>query len=232
VAVSIFNLERHYDWVALVAASGPTGRCWAEEYWQVSGRILSLIESAVDHLREQRPGQGWELLQQACAQREALQETNPSGFLVFGRFIYAGLAYYDYCVEEYQRAEKHIEKAGDCIRLAVEAEGGLLPFAVVCLDMPLKLAHIARSQYRWREMREHIAVARAMAEDDLPLFTDGTGERIYHSTVEGHLKALLDPSEGHGLSLQYLTDHGLRGQFVDALVGRLYAIPGLLIPYP
>jgi len=227
-----FNLERHYNWVALVAASGPNCRCWAQVYWRESDRILPVLQSAANHLREQRLDQGCALLEQACAQWDALQETNRSGFLVLGRFVYAGLAYYHYCVEELDRAEECIGKAADSVRLAIEADRGLLPFAVVCVDMPLKLAHIARAQSHWKEMREHIAVARAMAEDKLPLCIDGTGERIYHSTIGRHLRALLDPGEEHSVALRYLTDRDFRGQVVDGLVARLYAIPGFIIPYP
>lgn len=227
-----FNLERHYNWPALVASSGPAYRCWAEAYWQESDKILPLLQSGADHLREQRLDQGYRLLKQACAQWDALQETNRSGFIVLGRFIYAGLAYYHYCLEEYDRAKEFIGKSADSVRLAVETDRGLLPFAVACLDMPLKLAQIARSQSHWKEMREHIAVARAMAEDELPLCVDGTGEPVFHSTIERHIRALLDPDEEHSVALQYLTDLDFRGQVVDALVARLYAIPGFLIPYP
>lgn len=227
-----FDLERHYNWAALVAAAGPTYRCWAEAYWQESDKVLPLVQSAVSHLRKQRLDQGHELLEQAGAQRDALRETNPSGHLVLGRFVYAGLAYYHYCVEEHDQAEELIERSGDCIELAVGADRGLLPFAVICLDIPLKFAHIARARNRWREMREHIAVARAMADDELPLCMDGTGQPIYHSTIGRHLGALGDLGPEHGLALQYLTDRELRGQALDSLVARLYALPGFLIPYP
>jgi hypothetical protein len=227
-----FQLDRDYHWDALVAASGPACRDWAEAYWRESRKILPLVQSGVTRLREQRIDQGRELLEQARAQRDTLQETNRSVFLVLGRFLHAGFAYYHYCVEEYDRAEELIEKSSDCVRAAVEADSGLLPFAFVLLDMPLKLAQIARARHRWKEMREHVAVARALVEDELPLCRDGGGERIYHATIGERLRAFLGPEDGHGLALRYLTDRDTRTQILDQLVARLYALPGFLIPYP
>lgn len=227
-----FSFERDYDWAALVEAGDPAGREWVGRYRKESPEIQPLIQEGVALLREQQIERGGALLRKAFARWRPLRRTDPSLFFVLGRFYYAGLAYERYTREDFTGAERAIRRVERSIRRALELEPILLPFAVLCVDVPLKQAQIARARCRWDDMREWVRQVGEILFDREPLCVLADGRAIDHTTLAGSLEASPRVRGEHGAALRYLTDRDLRRGIFEKLIARLYLLPGFVLPDP
>ena len=230
-----FNFEKDYDWTALVAGigggMGGGAEAWLAEYSRVGGEIFDDIRWGLAQLRRREMEEGLARLDRARSRWEPLRDSSPAIYHVLGRYYHGALAYWHYCVDDFPRADESLRQALDAVRLAVEAEPFLLPFAAVSMDIPLKQAQIARALRRWREMRERLAAIRDTVQDRAPLFTLSDGTPIYHHTLAASLHPESLRSEA-GKGLAYLTDEPLRLEIFDQWVEVLYDLPDWVIPYP
>jgi hypothetical protein len=182
-------------------------------------------------MRRRQLDPGIELLDRARDRWLPLIATSPGIYHVIGRYYYGALAYYEYCVEDFEGADRTLNKTLEAIRKSVEAEPCLLPFSAVAMDVPLKQAQIARAQGLWSEMRDRLRMTKEIVLDQRPMFVLSDGTPIYHHTLAA---PFLDSPSGNGTgeTVRYLTDEALRLQVFEQWVEILYALPDFLIPYP
>jgi hypothetical protein len=225
-----FDFEKDYNWAGLIASLRPNGQPWLDLYAR-QGEALGWIRESLVLMRRRELAPGLDLLERARARWEPLLATSPGVFHVLGRFYHGALAYYEYCVEHFERADQVLGDALVSIQQAVEAEPCLLPFAAVSLDVPLKQAQIARARCRWGEMRDRLEEVREIVMDRRPMLVLGDGNPIYHRTLAAPFLAG-PPGDGTREALRYLTDESLRLRSFEQSVEILYSLPHLLIPYP
>jgi hypothetical protein len=229
---SDFDFEKHYDWAAMIAASGAEGRSWLDSYQRSQGKLGFWVLESLGRLRDRRIEEALELLQRARAQWIPLRATNPSVFHVLGRFYYGSIAYYFYCIEDFARAEQRMRRARWSIAQAASAAPFLLPFTPLCMDIPLKCVQIARARHRWSEMKEKVAEVRETAADRRALCTLRDGTAVYHSSVGNYLRSLPSLDESHDNAVRYLQDPEFRCEAIERHLRRLYLLPGFMISYP
>lgn len=232
MSASGFDFETGYNWGAMIAASGAQGRSWLESYQRDQGSITLWVRESLGRLRDRRIDEGWKLLQCARAQWIPLRATNPAVFHALGRFYHGGIAYYFYCVEDFARAERWMRRAQWSIAQAISTAPFLLPFAALCMDVPLKLVQIARARHRWSEMKEKVAEVREITDDRRPLCALRDGTLVYHSSVGEYLCTLSGLDESHGDAVRYLQDPEFRREVVDRILRGLYLLPGFVLSYP
>jgi len=154
------------------------GRLWLEEYQRAGGTELKdWTEQALELLRRRRHDEALLLLARADQRVSSLEEGPLNAtVLLMRRWYYAARAYQHYCAEEFTRATEDLELAQEAVRAAIDAQECLLPLAMHSYEFRLQHARIARTRRRWPEMWRHLAIARAMLEDDEPLcrLDDGT----------------------------------------------------------
>ncbi|HEX9944656.1 MAG TPA: hypothetical protein VGG03_21815 [Thermoanaerobaculia bacterium] len=225
-----FNFEKDYNWAGLVSAIGPEGQLWLQAYAQEQ-EVRDWIREALGLMRQRQLKPGMELLDRARARWEPLLAIAPGTYHVIGRYYYGALSYYEYCVEDFEGADRTLEKTLESIRNAVEAEPCLLPFSAVALDVPLKQAQIARARGLWDEMRNRLQDVREIVLDRRPMFVLASGLPVYHYTLAAPFAAN-PPRNGTGEALRYLTNEALRLEVFQQWVEILYALPDFLIPYP
>ncbi|HEX3553747.1 MAG TPA: hypothetical protein VIA62_11025 [Thermoanaerobaculia bacterium] len=232
MSASGFDFETGYDWAAMIATSGNQGRSWLESYQRDQGNVALWVRESLGHLRDRRIDEGLALLQRARAQWIPLRATNPAVFHALGRFYHGGIAYYFYCVEDFARSERWMRRAQWSIAQAISTAPFLLPFAALCMDVPLKLVQIARARHRWSEMKEKVTEVREITDDRQPLCTLRNGTPVYHWTVGDYLRTLSGLDETHDDAVRYLQDPQFRREVIDRMLRRLYLLPGFLISYP
>ena len=227
-----FDFETQYNWGGMIAAGGAEGRAWLESYRRAQGSIPLWVRESLGLLRDRRIEEGLELLHRARARWMPLRATDPAVFHVLGRFYHGGIAYYFYCVEDFARAERRMRRAQWSIAQAVSTAPFLVPFAALCMDVPLKLVQIARARRRWREMKERVAEVREITADRRPLCTLRDGTPVYHGSVGEYLSSLPALDESHAEAARYLQDAEYRREAVDRMLRGLYLLPGFVISYP
>ncbi len=155
VAISVSpGPPKDYDWVHFVARHSAAGRSWAEEYKLRCGDMYQEIRKSLELLRRRQITAGRETLTAARAGMGALEGVPPSLAHVMDRWYYGALAYYFYCVTDFEAALDSLELANRAVEAAIGCEPLLLPLAHTCHEFSLHKARIAYLRGRWREARE------------------------------------------------------------------------------
>jgi hypothetical protein len=222
---------KDYDWGHFVERSGSEGRQWMEAYRRPEYREPARwAHQVVLLLRERRFREGTELLSRLEALLPAL-EGSPSLFAVMGRWYHGALAYYQYCLDDFQAAEVSLLRAAHAVRLAIQLEPFLVPLANHCHEFRLHQARIARNQRRWPAMREHVGAVRAMMRDREPLCTLEDGTPIFFATLGTFYDSIPDLNEGEKAVVAAQLDESTRLRHLESFLHGLYTISGFVIPY-
>lgn len=228
---SAFNFEEKFRWWEMVAQGDAEARRWVEVYAPLAREIGDQLMQAVSRLRAGKPEEGRALLEQADRLRLSLLPDEPSMFAVMSRFYFGSYAFFLFLAGEPERADIAMREARAAIAKAIEIDRFLYPFAMVSLDIPLKLATIARQQRRWLALQEHLLEYRDMGTSRQPLCVLSDGTAIRCSDVLRDLAAL-PLSDERRSDLRVLLQEDLWHWEVQRRVARYYAPPGWLIPQP
>jgi hypothetical protein len=202
-----------------------------EQYQHPEVRAVeSCADEALALLRRRRLTEGHEKLRQmedllgslaACLSiRRVLQ-----------RWYFGVLAYYQYATDNFAAAGESLRRAEEAVTEALSIERILLPLANHCQEFRLHHVRIARNQRRWQEMRHHIEVALAMAEERLPLCILADGARIGFSEIVAFYDSVPDFTDEEREVLSGLLDPVVRRRVFHRFVAEIYALPGFVIPY-
>jgi hypothetical protein len=222
------------DWSHFVARSGDEGRRWVEQYRRPELVQLARWSSeSLRLLRRRNLEAGREVLERIDARLQTMNgSAPPSVARVLERWYYSVLAYHRYCVEDFDGAEHALGQAHEAVRAGIEMHRFLLPLATHCSDFAIQRARVARNRRRWREMRAGVELVRSMMAGGAPFCTlrDGTPVRL--AEVLGFYDSLPGLTDAERESLRSLLDERVRRDDLDRFIAGLYAVPGMIIPYP
>lgn len=220
-----------YDWLHFASRSGEAGRVWATEYRRHTPTVeLSLL--ALEQLRRRDLAEGHTTLRKLARALANMDGVPTSMRRVLDRWYHGTAAYYFYCIEEFDRAERFMALAHDSVVEAISSADFLIMLAVHCQEFCLHQARIARNRRRWSDMRNHVEHARAMMLDRAPLCELRDGRPIFFSTLDRFFHSLKPLSPEERESIAGLVDERSRILLFDRFVRRLYSLPGFAISYP
>lgn len=226
------ELQTRYDWHHFVARSGPEGRHWVRQYAAEEPQHLVVgTYRALDLLRSQRLKEGLDLLQSVQDRIEELELSEESLYWVLRRFYLSAIAYYHYCVHEFDQAGRTLDEADESVRKMLAGKPWLIPLANHCHDFQLQRVRIARNRQRWREMRQHVERIRRMMADEEPLCKLEDGSTVFYADIARFYLAIPDLSEAERSSVRYYVDKPFRLRRLERFIQGIYASPGLVIPY-
>lgn len=220
-----------FNWQYFVARSGRTGRLWTEEFARHEyGDLAAQADAALALSRRRQLQPAFDILDAMQARISALKGVRASIAAVLERLYHGVLAYCYYGIGDFDAAQNELVEADRCVRLAVDADRVLLPFAHDCHEFQLHHARIARNQRRWNAMHSHVEVARGIVEDRLPLCELSDGTIVDYAALVRHYETLsLAPEERQ--ELLPIMDVELRRHHFNRFLMQLYLLPGLVIPY-
>lgn len=225
--------EAQYSWVHFVASSGADGQLWAAQYRDEE--VQAMVRGMDQSLALLRKGQleaGRALLDEVSVRRERMPRVSTSIRHVLARRYHGLLAYYRYCLEDYDAAERELIAAHDAVVQAISRAPFLLPLANQCTEFRLHRARIARNQRRWAEMQEHIDVAQAMTEDRCPLCRLDDGTHVFYATLARFYDGLPALSDDERRDIVDVYEQEQRQLLFLRFVQGLYVLPGFVIPLP
>jgi hypothetical protein len=221
------------EWYDFVSASCEEGRSWVAEYQAPEhAAIPVLTQKALALLRTNQVAEGRDVLSQM---EDHLAKTTaaPATILcVLERWLHGVAAYYHYVVEDYDEADASLNRAHAAITAAISGAVFLLPLANHCPEFVLHRARISRSRRRWDDMREDVATARRMTENQIPLCVLSDDSPVDYRRLERFYLSIPALSEEQQVSLTALLDDELRLRRFERFVAGIYALPGFVIPYP
>lgn len=225
---------KRLPWTHFITLGSEAGRHWIEDYRQAGGIELTLwTEEALELLRHRRFAEGLSLLERA-GERAATIEGGPTNAIapLMRRWHQAALAYYHYCVDDFDRAIESLEQADAAVRRAIEAEPCLVPLAPHCHEFRIQHARIARGRRRWPEMWRHLETARAMLEQRQPLCVLSDGTAIDYSTLARFYGPVSGYQGTDRKSLLALLETKYRLRYFEKHLHHVYTPAGFIIPYP
>jgi hypothetical protein len=207
-------------WLLFAERAGESGATWVRSF-QKYADVVRVGNRGVKFMRLGQVEDGYELLQKARDIMDSHKSIPDSMHAVLNRYYYGILAYYSYCIEDYELAAQQLTMAGNAIEEAVSEDSCLLLLAFDCQEFCFHHARITHKQCRWNERQEWINLARAMALNEEPLCKTHSGQSIYFSTFDGFL-ASLGPfnAEEQDYALDF-TDVGRRINFINNFEQRL-----------
>jgi hypothetical protein len=227
------NGSRVFDWPHFVARSGAEGWSWIEEYRRPEfQQIAGAAHQALFLLRGRQLDAARGCLAEAEAGLRSLRGATASILRVVERFYYGVLAFQQYYAGDFDGAAISLDRAHEAVAAAIGDRRFLLPLANHCHELRLHHARVARNRRRWPEMWSHIAEARAMMEDQLPLCVLDDGTAVDFSTLCAFYSTLPELNADEAEFLAGQLDARLRLQLFERFVQRLCAIPGFVILYP
>jgi hypothetical protein len=230
--VSTERVQTKRDWFQLVALVGCAGRRWVEEYR--SGERLEIMQETfrtLGLLRMCRLEEGKNLLDSIENRLERAATGSVSFLRVLERHYYPVLAYYHYCAENFDEAERLLALSESAVQEILEAEPFLLPFADSCLDFAFQRVRIARNRRWWTEMQWHLSIVQGMMEDRLPLCRLRNETAVHLSTLRTFYGSLpLGATER--ASLSNLLDPESCSRTFHRITAEICVLPGFVIPYP
>lgn len=222
-----------YPWDHFVAASGEAGRWWAGAYRGAeAAAVRALAREALQLLLRRDVDAGRERLDRLAARLDTTEWAAPSVRDVLERWYYGARAYLGYCVADFDLAERDLAAAERALVRAIDRDRFLLPVAQECPDFPHQRIRIARNRRRWEEMRRQIGIERDMMADRLPLCVLGDGQRVHYATIAELYRSLPGLDEDERAFARAFLDPELRLAAFERNARSLYALSGLVIPYP
>lgn len=220
-------------WDLFVARSGEEGARWVAEYFDSGWDDLRLrVVEAVTLLRRQRIEAARERLQGAQEGMQKLDPAYPDRTAVLRRFFLAANAYYHYMIGDYEGATENANGAHEAVEEAIRHQPLLLPLAHHCIEFQFLHTRIARAQRHWDAVRQCIDRILATANDRRPLCHYDGGQPLYLSALYDYLLTLPLLTDEEREGFKQLVERQARRETWDLLVRQVYALPGLVIPYP
>jgi hypothetical protein len=221
------------EWYDYVSLSGEEGRRWVAEYRTSPYAVVpELAQKSLALLRAHEIAAGREILSQIENHLRHIPSAPRSILHVLERWLYGTVGYYHYVVEDYEAAEKALDRAHEVITAAISLSPFLLPLANHCPEFVLHRARISRSRRRWDEMRRDIGLARRMTENQFPLCTLSDGRAIDYRCLGEYYLAISALNEGQRETVHGLLNDEVRLRRFERFVAAIYALPGFVIPYP
>jgi hypothetical protein len=219
------------DWLHFAARAGEEGRAWAEQYRRYVS-IVELSNTALELLRDRQLELGRATLQEYLIAVEGLEGIAPSMRAVLNRWYQGVAAFYLYCIEDFNGADKAMLLAHEAVVEAISESGFLIVLSVHCQEFCLHHARISRNRQRWQEMHSYIERARAMVMDSAPLCDMKGGQSIYFSTLCRFFESLQPLDAREQAATRGLVDKEERTRSFDKFVRRLVRLPDFAISYP
>jgi len=221
---------REYDWVHFVARHSPAGGRWADNYRSQCGAVFQQIRHSLALLRKRRIIEGREALESAKAARHSLGDLSASFSHVMDRWHYGALAYYLYCISDFDGATEAIRQAQAAVEAAIGEEAVLLPLAQTCHEFLLHQARIEYLKGRWNEAYRQIELASQALRGLRPLCTLPSGEKIYFSSVAEYFQRIPDLNDGEREHLRNALDLEAFLHHFEHVALSICVTP--VIPYP
>lgn len=220
------------NWPYFVSLYSEAGFQWAVDYGKPEHiKITDATLGALKLLRHRRIEPGLELLYSAKEGLKEIESRSPITFHVLNRWYFGAIAYYYYCIEDFEHARKALDQAHESIRRALELGDFLAPFAFHCHDFCVQRVRIARNQRRWQEMKLCIEKARQMVMGEQPFCVLGDGTPISLSTVKAFYTSLSPLTEEEETPLRSVFEDDIRLRLLRRTVSETYTMSGFVIPY-
>lgn len=231
MASSSSLLEANFDWAYFVSISGEEGWRWTIELsLEPNASIEKRLQETLINLRQRCIVKGLELLAQAAALLRGQYSSSVTSAL-YHRYL-AVLAYAQYCLEDFDSAERSLTDAHDEVRRVIERHSFLMPIASRCADFHLQRIRISRGKRCWEEMEDRIEAARRVLRDEEPLFTFSDGTPVHFATLASFYDSLPNLCSEKRAEIRTIYDSASRlGEF-ERFVQALYTLPGFAIGYP
>jgi hypothetical protein len=225
------ELEGRFSLFHFVSRSCSQGLEWVRDCpWTDYGELAQRIDQSMVSLRGRQLSAGFTLLEQVDGRLALLRGISAVLCRMLERSYHGTVAYYHYCVDNFDAAEDALLRAQDAVVASIDLQPLLVPFAAHCTDLRLQRARIARNRERWYEMRQHVETARAMMEDQTPFCVLMDGTPIKLSTIKRFYQNISLSDEERG-ALSYILDDEVRLERFEYSAERIYALPGIAIPY-
>lgn len=148
------------------------------------------------------------------------------------RWHLSAMAYYHYLQDDTEAALKALDDAHEEIRALVSELPFLMPVVTHCIDFRIQRARIARRENRWRDVKAHLDVVRAIYADRVPFCVAHSGRPIKLSDLGEFYRSLpLTEKQKSDASFALDPDYP-HFQWIDRLEQDIFALPDLVIPYP
>lgn len=220
------------NWFHFIAMSGEEGSRWVEAYRQPEYRHLTgEISRALQLLRKRQIETGGDILRKVADPLRSLPPSCETIGLVLDRIYHPVLAYYYYCIEDYDAAEQALEAAGSALRRAILLRRFLLPLVDGFIDLTFQRARIARNRQRWVEARDCLRKVDGMIQGELPFCRLSDGTAIDLAGLR-HFYNLLPLAEEDRMMASYVFDDNILRSVFEKTEAEIYCQIGLLIPYP
>lgn len=227
-----FPEEGRFPWYRFVAKTGEEGRRWVARYLEPDcEEMRGRIQEALGLLRDQRIAAGRELLERTARDLDRLVGP-PALRTVMRRWLVTVRAYDHYLAGDFRRAAADLDRAQALVDEAVARLPALYPLALNCPELRFQHARVARAERRWPELARHLAELVDLAEDRRPLCRAGDGTPLTFGVLAGLLAALPGLGADELEFVAELGDQRWRRRSIVAFALQLYALPGLVIPYP
>jgi hypothetical protein len=216
-----------------IARLGGEGELWAAEYTR-SGHVelMAGANRALVALRARRIAEGHRELR-AVEERfhQARGTASPGVHGILGRWYYGLLAYYLYCVEEYQGADEALERGHEEVRRAIDHKRCLLPYAMECYGFALQRIRVAQGQRRWAEMWKRVETVRKIGAGEHPCCELSDGTAIGVASVQAFYTSLEELTRQELQALRPVIDTEGRERHLRTFLSAVYLPPGFVIPY-
>jgi len=220
------------NWFHFVAMCGEEGSRWVEEYRQPECRQLTgEISRALELLRKRQIEAGGDHLRKVADPLRSLTPSCETIGLVLERIYHPVLAYYYYCIEDYDAAEEALEAAGSALRRAIQLRRFLLPLVDSFVDLTFQRARIARNRQRWVEASNFLRKVDGMIQGELPFCCLSDGTAIDLAGLR-HFYSLLPLTEEDRAMASYVFNGNILRSVFEKTEAEIYCQIGLLIPYP
>lgn len=207
-------------WLYFTRRTGAAGSAWAGELEQYS-ELLSKATRALMLLRLRHLDEGYELLDVVRNRVQDERGLRRSIRCVLERHYYGVVAYYFFCIHDFEQARRQLLRADQAIVAAITESWFLLLLSVDCQEFCYHQARISHKEGNESEMRGWIERAKSMATNKLPLCTTENGLPIFFSSFPKFFQSL-EPltSEERDLARQFL-DIDVRMVFLKKFVPQL-----------
>ena len=215
------------SWLYFARRTGMIGDQWEQELARFEGQFQSIaralmllrlrhIEEAHVLLEETRSSIGFEA--------RGRPSQHPSVCSVLERYYYGVLAYYSFCIGEFETAGRQLSSAHEAVVAALTQSEFLLLLAADCQEFCYHQARVAHRQHDKDKAAEWVRQAEGMAMNELPLCCTRDGCQVFFSDLKDFVAAL-EPltAEEHRLAREFI-DMETRMNFLRRFIHQLEAV--------
>jgi hypothetical protein len=217
--------RRRFEWYDIVRLAGEGGCRWMERY-NGHRELTRMIADSLPVLRRGDLLAGERMLARAGEILAEAHFDDPSIRVVAERWYYGAVGYCLYVRRDFDAADAAMARAHEVVAGVLDREF-LIFLADEAVDFRMHRARIARERQRWRELRDHIEVARCMRLGEIPYYTLPSGRTVQITDVRAFLNRL--PVEAGTLVLPHLQVEAEGRRGLEAFAREVLRIPGFVI---